>query len=149
MQDTWVVVADSSRARMFKTQRHKGLLVEFKTLLNPAGRLAEAELVSDTKGRTFDSMGQGRHAIESRTDAKKQTIVEFARTLAAELERCRVSGEFRQLILVAAPAYLGELRKHLAAETTKLVSLELAKDFSQMDAVAIRKQLPETLPQAG
>lgn len=130
MQDTWVVVADGSRARIFETKRHNSPLLEFKTLLNSAGRLAEAELVSDTKGRSFDSMGRGRHAMEPRSDAKKQKVVEFARRLAAELEKSRVNGDFKQLILVATPAYLGELRKHLGAETTKLVSLELAKDFS-------------------
>lgn len=149
MQDTWVIVADASRARMFKTRRHNGPLLEFKTLLNSAGRSAEAELVSDTKGRTYNSMGQGRHAKEPRTDAKTQKVVEFARTLASELEHCRVRGKFKQLILVAAPAYLGELRKQLGAETTKLVSLEIAKDFSQFDPTAIREQLPETLPMAG
>ena len=148
MQDTWVIVADASRARMFRTQRHAGPLEEFKTLVDSAGRLSEAELVSDNKGRSFNSKGQGRHAMEPKTDAKKHRLVEFTRTLAAELEQRRVAGEFKQLVLVAAPAYLGELRKHLGAETTKLVSMELAKDFSRLDAEEIRAQLPTTLPAA-
>ncbi len=149
MPDTWVIVADASRARMFKTKRHNASLDEFKTLLNPEGRLSNTELVSDTKGRIYDSMGAGRHAAEPRTDPKKQKMVEFARTLAAELKQARVNGAFKQLILVAAPAYLGELRKHLDADTARLVSLELAKDYSQMEAAAIREQLPKTLPAAG
>lgn len=148
MQDTWVIVADAGRARIFKTKRHKDSLVEIKTLLNPQGRLSDAELVSDRQGRSFDSMGQGRHAMEPKTTVKKQQLIEFTRTLAAELERARADGEFKHLVLVAAPACLGELRKHLGSETAKQVSLELAKDFSQLDAGAIRQRLPETFPAA-
>lgn len=149
MQNTWVIVADGSRARIFTTQRHSAPLLEFKALLNPAGRMLEKELVSDSPGRSFDSAGHGRHAMEPKNPIKKHKIMEFARTLAAELEYYRVRGAFKQLILVAPHAYLGELRKHLGTGTASLVSLELAKDFSRLDAQQIRKRLPTTLPAVG
>ena len=66
--------------------------------------------------------------------------------IAGFLDDARKSDKFKQLIIVAAPSLLGNLRSGLNDQTRKLVSLELDKNLSQLTPVEIRKHMPEYLP---
>ncbi len=65
----------------------------------------------------------------------------FAKSIADELELSRQMHRFSHLILVAAPAMLGELRAQLSAETAKLVRDELDKDMTAETAARIAELL--------
>ena len=56
----------------------------------------------------------------------------FAQQIAAALEEGRQAGHYTQLIIVAAPAMLGELRRQLSDPTGKLVVAEYSKDLPAM-----------------
>ncbi len=146
MKPTWVVVADSTRARILLADNAIGPLREIETLVHPESRLHEQELTTDLPGRTFDSGGQGRHAMSQPVDPKHQERIEFAKELAHHLDDARRRGELRQLIVVASPQVLGELRKALPPETARLVTYELDKNLAQMTVDEIRRHLPERLP---
>ncbi|MCW8855424.1 MAG: host attachment protein, partial [Gammaproteobacteria bacterium] len=51
MSTTWVVVADSSRARIFTAETSTSALQEIETLAHPEGRLHEQALSSDLPGK--------------------------------------------------------------------------------------------------
>ncbi len=146
MKKTWILVADSARARILLAETAKGSLRELEDFSHPEGRLHETEMTTDLPGRSFDRAGQGRHAMEQPTPPDEQEQVRFAKRLAKRLEQGRENEAYRQLILVAAPAFLGQLRKHLSPEVAKLVSYELDKDLARMSAAEIREHLPEYLP---
>lgn len=146
MKNTWVVVADSSRARIFMAKNATGELDEIETLANPEARLHEIDMTSDLPGRTFDSAGKGRHILEKNTEPKQQKIVDFAKQIDQLLEKARTKKRFSQLILVAAPAFLGILRNQLSSPTSRLVAYELDKNLTQLSSDDIRKHLPERLP---
>jgi protein required for attachment to host cells len=145
MTETCVVVADSYRARFFDVESVNGPLLEVKTLLQPDARLSERELVSDTPGRAKEGSDR-RQTMEPRTGAKTQNSIEFARLVAHELGQALNEGRYTQLIIVAAPSFLGELRKHLDKQTRNAVVLEMGKDLSQMTSDVIREHLPKRLP---
>ncbi|MFZ5557246.1 MAG: host attachment protein [Pseudomonadota bacterium] len=147
MSELWIVVAESSRARIFAADAPAGQLREIETLAHPESRLAERELSSDLPGVTFDSGGPGRHVKEQQTGPKAQTVVRFAEQVAARIESGRTGGEFRRLMIVAAPEFLGLLREKLSAPTRALVDTEIAKNLAQMSADEIRDHLPERLYQ--
>jgi protein required for attachment to host cells len=146
MKTTWVLVANSTRARILEADKAIGPLNEVEALVHPEGRLHERDLTSDLPGRAFDSAGQGRHAMEQPVDPKQQEMITFARFLAQRLDEAREQGEFKQLIIVAAPALLGRLRKSLSPETARRVSYELDKNISLLRPEEIRQHLPERLP---
>ena len=146
---TWVVVADSCRARIFLAESPVAPLVELKAFENPQGRMHDRDITSDLPGRSFDSKGSGRHAMEPHTDPKHETVVEFARQIAAHLDTGRKNRDYEQLAIVAAPSFLGLLREQLNGQLAKLVSYELDKNLSQMDAAEIRKHMPERIPLLG
>ena len=143
---TWVVVADSSRARIFKAESALGPLQELATLAHPEGRLHAQELTSDLPGRAFDSSGLGgRHALEQNIDPKENEALKFARQVAEYLENGQSENQFARLVLVAAPKFLGHLRQSLSNGVVALVSQEIDKNLVQQSTEDIRRHLPERL----
>ncbi len=145
MLKTWVVVADSARARLFTASTPKGPLTEFEDLLHPEARSHANDFNNRKPGLSSTRVGHGGHLMGSATAPKDNEAENFARTLASRLENGRNNGEFEQLVLVAAPDFLGLLRKALNGQTTKLISKELNKNLAQRSAEDIRSLLPEFL----
>lgn len=142
MSKTWVLVADSARAKIFRAQSPVGPLVEVEDWVHPESRLHELDINADKPGRTHDSAGQGRHAMENEVSPKAQDAREFARQLAERLDKARTDGLFDHLLLVAAPAFLGLLREALSKPTRDRVTAEVDKDLVMHDPADIRAHLP-------
>ena len=143
MNKTWVVVAESSRARIFSTTGARAGLDEIEGLAQPEARLKERDLVSDSHGRSFDSGGTGRHAMGREVDQKHHEAATFARTIAEYLERGRNGGNYQKLILIAPPAFLGLLRKSMHAGCRDRVVASINKNLVQHESSDIRDHLPE------
>ena len=139
---TWVIVADSSRARCFAMIEDR-TLSEFESLVSPQQRLHEAELTSDRSGRTFDSGGQGSHAMEPPQTVREHDAEEFARRLAARVEGGRVAGEIERLVLIAPPKFLGLIRSKLSEGSSRLVALSIAKDLTIRSADEVLEHIPD------
>jgi protein required for attachment to host cells len=145
MSNTWVVIADSSRARIFTVDKPLSPLQELETLTHPQARLHEQDLTTDLPGRAFDSTGEGRHAMGQNTSPKEQESLKFAKRVADRLEAARIDGHYGKLVIAAAPRFLGQLRQHLSTTTTALIAQEIAKNLTQHPADEIRQHLPERL----
>jgi protein required for attachment to host cells len=129
---TWIVVADGARARIVSNSGPgKGLQavegMDFRTH-TPAGR----DIDADRPGRTHDSVGPGRHAMEPPSDPRTQAKHDFARRLADILSDRGAAGAFDRLIIVAPPRALGDLRTLLAKSVQDKVTGELAKDLTKV-----------------
>ncbi len=145
MMKTWVIAADSSRARILAAENVKGQLVEVEDLVHPEARLREQGLGSDAPGRSFDSAGQGRHAMGKEHDAKQQEAIRFAKRVCETLTTARNEGRFEKLYIVAAPAFLGLLRDCLDPTTQSLVAGEVDKNLAGHTVKEIRQHLPDFL----
>lgn len=143
MRETWLVVADSTRARIFATARGWDTLQERTDLVHPLGRANERELTSDLPGRTFDSYGEGRHAMAPRTGPKEHEAVVFAKELAAEIEAARTRNELDSLVVMAAPSFLGLLKSELSEAAQRLVVTSIHKNLVKSSLDEIRKHLPD------
>jgi len=132
MNKTWIVAADTSRARIFVSDKPVSDLLEIQTLSHPEARLHEGDLISDTT--------EGEPHEHKQVDADR-----FAAHVCATLEAGRKSGEFDKLYLVAAPNFLGKLRKHQSSGIKQLLAGEVDKNLAARSPDEIRKQLPEYL----
>lgn len=146
MNSTWLVVADNSRARIFCMESRTGPIEEIKSIVHTQARLHERNMTSDLPGRASSKGGGAGHAYQDEISPKEQENINFAREVASELDAARKENKFKQFVLVAAPEFLGNLRNQLNAPTQKLACFELAKNLSHLNAVEIRKHLPERLP---
>lgn len=145
MKLTWIVVADSTRARIFTADTPSSPLEEIEDFSHTEGRLHDREITSDLPGK-IKSTGAGGHAFEQPTDPKKHEADIFAHRISQYLEEAHNANRFEQLLIVAAPSFLGLLRNNLPDQIKKLVRFELDKDITLMSAADIRQHLPEFLP---
>ena len=138
MCKTQILVAESSRAKLFLAETPTAALIELEDFVQPEGRLHEGDLVSDEPGSDGGSTGQGRHVIDDRTTASQMAQISFARQLAERLETGRNTHEFDPLVLVAPPEFLGRLRDELGATLNKLVVEEINKNLVHDSSDVIR-----------
>ncbi len=146
MKLTWLVVADNSKARIFKVDSRMGPIEEIESIVHTEARLHEQKMTSDLPGRGNGNGGAGGHAYQDEVSPKEQENINFAKKIANELDVARKNDKFKQFVLVAAPGFLGNLRKQFNVQTQKLACFELAKNLSHLNAREIRKHLPERLP---
>ncbi len=129
---TWVLIADGFRARLFV---NAGVGKGLKPALDRefiGTNISSGDIASDRPGRSFDSAGEGRHAMEPPTDPKRHAKYEFAREIAGILEHARKTNQFERLVVVAPPRALGDLRSEFGVELQRMVSAEMDKDLTQV-----------------
>jgi len=144
MSKFWVVVADQSKARIFTVADRRGALLDVGELKHPEAREREQTLTSDRPGRSFDSKGQGRHAMGSTVEPGKQETIRFAKQVADHVQAAHNEGRCDRLLLVAGPPLLGLLRENLKTSSGIKIA-EIEKNLGQYNAMEIRKHLPERL----
>jgi len=140
---TWVLVADNSRARFFAAEKAKGPLREVQDLVHPQARLRAGDLVTDRPGRDRNP-GVGGHDV-GEDSPKLDGADRFALEVCGALEAGRTGGAFSKLYVVAAPQFLGLLRKHQSASLRQLVAGEVHKNLTTHDSADIRRYLPDYL----
>ena len=141
MTTTWVVVANSSQARIFTYSERNGALKDLKQLDHPPSRAHQRDLTTDRPGRTFNSMDPGRHAMTPSINPKEHETQKFAGLLADELEAARTRGLCERVFLICSPAFLGVLRKTLTTPALRMIVHTLDKDLVQEKPDAILKHL--------
>jgi len=135
----WVVVADEYQAIFYARKRKFSPLEQVSSLHNESARDKTGALLADKGGRSFDSFGQGRHTMaREKASPKTQVAVAFAKKVAEGIGEARRQGEFDRLVIIAAPRFLGILRRALTS-----VGIEpdqtLAKEVTARGADFIRK----------
>jgi protein required for attachment to host cells len=141
----WVLVADAARARLFQVEQPRQTLAPALGEELIGSNLRSREIGSDRPGRTFDSGGQGRHAMEPPTDPARHAQEEFARDVVRLLDEKRTSRAFERLIVVAPPQFLGDLRGLMPQQLRESVSAEIAKDLSKLPAHELQDHLRDVL----
>jgi protein required for attachment to host cells len=140
-KETWLVVANSSVAHIFKVQK-KNALTEVETLTHPASRLRNQDLVSDRPGRDVERMGIRKHSMEQKTSPKDQEFMSFAKAISDYLQNARKEGRFERLYLAANPTLLGFLRDTIPDAIRKLIGGEVDKDMTHMKPNELVNHLP-------
>jgi len=140
---TWVLVADNSRARIFSVEKATSPLQEIRDFTHPEARLHEGDLVTDKSGR--DRGPSSAHGIGADHVHKQDGAERFAATVCAELDAARASGTFKKLYVVAAPTFLGLLRKHQSSALKQTIGGEVDKNLAAQEPAIIRKHLPDYL----
>jgi protein required for attachment to host cells len=97
--------------------------------------------MSDRPGRSYESFGGARHAIERENDPRQREAVRFARRIARRLDEARRKDEFERLVVVAGPPFLGLLREAMSKPTKARVEREIRKDLVHGPIKVLREHL--------
>lgn len=141
---TWVLIADGAHARLF-ANRGPGKGIEQLEAINGDHR-ADRDLIRDTAGRSFESVGDTRHAITPRTDPHRELKRDFAKQLGSMLEEQLAAKAYDRLVIVAPPTALGDLRSSLPEPVKHVVYAELDKDLVKTPTAELPAHLGAVMP---
>jgi protein required for attachment to host cells len=135
-----VLVSDGRRALLLRNQ---GTPVNPELITeqaidrdNPATR----DQGTDKPGRMHGTDGVSRSAIEQ-TDWHTQQEERFAAELAELLYKLGHAGNYEELVVVAPPKMLGDLRKKFHPEVASAIIAEVPKDLTGYSVPEISKLL--------
>jgi protein required for attachment to host cells len=131
---TWILVANSSRARLFERGARGGALKLLREFRHPESRERPEDLVSDQPGHVNIGFGRNPSVYEPPTSPKRNTQQRFALELARELERGAAQGRYEALIVSASSPFLGMLKKRLASQAKARLRRTLDKDYTTASA---------------
>ena len=95
---------------------------------------------SDSPGRAFSSTGVARSAMQQ-TDWHQIEEDRFAERIAEELGTLADAGDFEELIVVAPPRFIAELRKDFGHTVFSRLVAEIPKDLTKHPVEEIAKIL--------
>lgn len=127
----WYVVADGGRARFVERDENGA----FRTILSfVSADLHEksSDLGKDRPVRVQDSVGPARHAVEPRRDLHQAAKADFIREVADQLDAKQKQGRFDELVLVAPPGVLTQLKDRLSKTVANTVVRDLQKDLTNV-----------------
>lgn len=135
-----IVIADRARARLFSVAGTKaasfepgGRLKEERVLVNPDGNTTDVQLFRDRSGRKnrMAVTGGGYGADDHRDRERMESARRFAKELAAAASELMKSRKSSELVLIAAPKFLGTVRAEVRKALPKGAPItELAEDLS-------------------
>ena len=142
---TWILLADGTRARVLcNTGPGKGLQ-QVQGMEIEGDNYRSGDIMADRPGRTFDSAGSHRHAMEPHSDPQREAKRSFAADMVTELQQQLQAQSFDRLILVAAPATLGDIRKILPKSLLGVVYAEVPKNLVQIPDNELDSHLSKVL----
>ena len=142
---TWILVAHRGGARVFENKGPGKGLNLLHDIPHPEGKLKNKDIGADKPGRSFDSLGHGRHSLSTEQEPKAHVAVQFAKQLSTMLDDGRSQQRYGKLVLVAEARFLGNLRAALSNSTAALVTATLDKDLGGVEPHNMPKHLGEII----
>jgi protein required for attachment to host cells len=128
---TWILIADGGCARVLTSSGTDHHLAAVPGLSFEADLPANREIGTDRPGRSHESQGTARHAIEPHIDQhaelKRKFVTGVLHTLAAK----HTEGAFDKLIIVAPPPVLGVIRPELKGALRDATVRQIDKDLTK------------------
>jgi protein required for attachment to host cells len=127
---TWVVIADAARARVFENRGRGTGLTAVDGMALQAELAPSREIGTDKPGRSFESVGSMRHAMESPSDPHREQKRQFARRIAEAVAAQQAAKSFDRLVVVAPAVTMGDLRALLPDRVKSAISTEIVADLT-------------------
>lgn len=152
MSTTWILIANSSqanlykahKAKLFKTNGHdEENLILLKSFKHADSRKKTGDLIADRSGNF--SGGGGHGSFVEASMPKELEAEKFARELVQILEDGRKQGDYDDLIIIANPPFKGMLNKLMHEPLDRLISQSIEKDYTHMKGRALVQQLRQFL----
>lgn len=141
MKRIWILVANQAEAQIYSCKRLPGSLALVATLTHEEGSAHARDLVSDAPGRVHDRTGNARHMMEPDTGVKEESRRRFVKEMIGRLEVAHQRHDFDELVILAAPAVLGVIRKTMSIGLSRAVIREMPKDVIGQGLDKIQAQL--------
>ena len=142
----WILVGNSARASLYSRDagRTSWQLTREAEFTQIDSRRKRSELTTDRAGAVRGHGNDSTHYV-SRGDPKRSVAEHFARDLASRLAQALQQGKFARLSLVASNPFLALLDAQLDPHLRKVLTGEVAHDYTQLKLPALQTRLQELL----
>ncbi|SRR6476659_7532900 len=123
-----IAIADGEHARFVQPDADN-VLRTIGSLDSTSAHLRSRDIGSDRPGRSFESGSTARHGVGPRHDLHAMEMEKFVRLVGEQLNAASGRNEFDELLIVAPPRALHELREALDAATQVKLVGALEKDL--------------------
>lgn len=142
---TWVLVADGARARVLEMDGPGAALAPAFPFDFAASHAPTRDVAADRPGRGQGAGGSAGHAKPSKVDWHTFEKHLFAKQLAVALDGALGKGAFDDLVVVAPPKALGELRTAMSDAVKGRVTAEVGKDLTHESVHDLAGHLADAL----
>jgi len=128
----WILVADGARARIVEYNGPQAGLSPAMDHEFAASHAASRDFVADKPGRGQGGVVGAGHAVAPKVDWHTFEKHLFAKEMVQVLEDAHGRNAFDELVLIAPPTTLGDLRKALSPQLSARVRGEVGKDLTHV-----------------
>ena len=138
---TWILIADGARARLVvNANTNDG----YKQVIDTdfiADNRPSHDMGTERPGRTHNSTGSVRHAMQPPVDPHREEKRHLAQRVNMFLEEQLQQKAFERLIVIAAPKTLGDLRGSFSNPLQAMVVEEIDKDLTMFSLNELQDKL--------
>jgi protein required for attachment to host cells len=148
MDKTWVLVANSRRARCFQRQADNHALTELADFVYPKYQPANDPDAGDLTGAAGKGHGRTAHAgtqFEPKTDDRTKERLGFARNLAGYINEGVTGQRCNGIVLIASSPMLGELKPLLSSAAGKALRTCVISDLTRYEGPELKKRIDHAL----
>lgn len=148
MTRTWVLIADSHRARVFERQASQHALVELADFVYPRTHAMGDGHEGAGNGERSKGHGRTGHAgtqFEPQTDLQSKERRVFSQLLAAHLNDGVASQQCNALVLIAPGPMLGELRPRLSPSAGNALRHTVVSDLTHFEGRELEERVDKVL----
>lgn len=147
MHTDWFLVANASKARLFRRPSPQEPLITEASLEHPESRLRGTSLAADRPGHVEADQHKGGTSFAEPTDPRRKEHRHFAQELAVLLaERLSVDRHDRLVVLASSP-FLGELKAELQEATHRCLQGTVDIDLTAYGLSELEERLARVLAQ--
>jgi protein required for attachment to host cells len=141
----WIVIADAASVRIYRSDEALETYTLVQSTDNPQVHPDPDEL--GPRGATRSRPGGERSRFDRHTDPHDAERSRFAKEVAQVVEQGLERRAWERLVIVAPPAFLGDLRHHLSERALRGVVASIHHDFTATPEhelpAAVRRHLPD------
>lgn len=127
----WYIIADGGRAR-FVARDEAGAYRTVLSFVAADLHKRSSDLGRDRPARVKESANMARHAVQPRRDLHEAAKEDFIALVAEQIEAEHGRDQFDQLVLIAPPGVLTELKQKLSKPLVQIVVKGLQKDLTKV-----------------
>jgi protein required for attachment to host cells len=141
MKRTWILVANSARARCFECSADRGGLELLSSFECPQSRAKGVDLANDRSG--YEEMGHGHGSADmaQRASPRIQVRDVFARDLARFLSAGIAAQRCSALVILASLPFLGRIKAHLSPLAGKALTSAIGRDMTGLDSGTVAQAI--------
>lgn len=148
MNKTWILVANSRRARCFERHDTSHALTELADFVYPQLKISNDLDAGDLTGAAGKGHGRTAHAgtqFEPKTDERAKERIGFARNLVDYLNEGVAGQRCTGIVLIASSQMLGELKPLLSIAAGKALQTCIASDLTHYRGPELKQRIDHAL----